>query len=38
MHVAHCVLPATFLVFSDGRVVPLVCGEEQVVEVGKAKC
>lgn len=35
--VAYCVLPATFLIFSGGRVVPLVCGVKQVVEVGKAK-
>lgn len=35
--VAYCVLPATFLIFSDGRVVPVVCGVKQVVEVGKAK-
>lgn len=35
--VAYCVLPGMFLVFSDGRVVPLVCGIKQVVEAGKAK-
>lgn len=35
--VAHCVLSATFFLFSCGRVVPLVCGVKQVVEVGKAK-
>lgn len=35
--VAYCVLPATFLIFSDGRVVPLVCGIKQAVEAGKAK-
>lgn len=36
--VAHCVFPATFLIFCDGRVVPFVCREKWVFEVGKAKC